>query len=275
MGLIDKAPIFDQVIQDWDAKMSTDPSNEKFTAFEFGLNTNSNDGTMISKLNLYSTAWNDRIATRTVINEDGDDDIIYLTGINQSHTGVEVEFSAQINEMFRVVGAGLGNWVYTDDATGTYRDSDGSDASYSYALKDLKVGDMPQGTLALGITASPVEDSKVQLLYEYYAHLHYADWNPTSREFSDDSTPDRNQSWRAPKYGILDLNASYKLPFEFSGVKPELFLNVRNLLDAVYIQDATDNSRFNAEPFESTTTALTAMIFLGLLPTNLGLKVNF
>ena len=37
-GLIDKAPIFDQVIQDWDAKMSTDPSNEKFVAFEFGLN---------------------------------------------------------------------------------------------------------------------------------------------------------------------------------------------------------------------------------------------
>ena len=27
-GLIDKAPIFDQVIQDWDAKMSTDPKNE-------------------------------------------------------------------------------------------------------------------------------------------------------------------------------------------------------------------------------------------------------
>ena len=52
-GLIDKAPIFDQVIQDWDAKMSTDPSNEKFTAFEFGLNTNSNDGTMAAKLNLY------------------------------------------------------------------------------------------------------------------------------------------------------------------------------------------------------------------------------
>ncbi len=276
-GLIDKAPIFDQVIQDWDGKMSTNPSNEKFTAFEFGLNTNSNDGTMAAKLNLYSTTWSDRIATRTVTNVDGDDDIIYLTGINQNHTGVEVEFSAQINEMFRVdVGAGLGNWLYTDDATGTYRDSDGSDATYSYALKDLKVGDMPQGTLALGITASPVEDSKVQLLYRYYA-LHYANWSPTSREFSDESTADRYQSWRSPKYGILDLNASYKLPFEFSGVKPELFLNVRNLLDAVYVQDATDNSRYNAEPYRvNNHNANAAEVYLGL-PTsyNLGLKVNF
>ena len=69
-------------------------------------------------------------------------------------------------------------------------------------------------------------------------------------EFSDGGNADRAQSWKAPSYGILDLNAHYKIPFEFSGVKPEVFLNVRNLLDAVYVQDATDNSRFNAEPFE-------------------------
>ena len=36
-GLIDKAPIFDQVIQDWDAKMSTDPKNEKFNALNFSF----------------------------------------------------------------------------------------------------------------------------------------------------------------------------------------------------------------------------------------------
>ena len=29
--LIDKAPIFGQVIQDWDAKMSTNPKNEQFS----------------------------------------------------------------------------------------------------------------------------------------------------------------------------------------------------------------------------------------------------
>ncbi len=276
-GLIDKAPIFDQVIQDWDAKMSTDPKNEKFTAFEFGINSNSSDGTMAAKFNLYSTSWNDRIATRTVENIDGDEDIIYLSGINQNHTGVEFEFSAQINELLRLdLGAGLGNWVYTDDATGTYRESDGTDATYSYALKDLKVGDMPQASLAIGITASPVEDSQIQLLYRYYA-LHYSDWSPTSREYTEASTADRYQSWRSPKYGILDLNASYKIPFEFSGVKPELFLNVRNLLDAVYIQDATDNSRFNAEPFRvNNHSASAAEVYMGL-PTsfNLGLKLNF
>lgn len=276
-GLIDKAPIFDQVIQDWDGKMSTDPKNEKFTAFELGINSRSNDGTMAAKFNLYSTTWSDRIATRTVENVDGDEDIIYLSGINQNHSGVEFEFSAQINDLLRVdLGAGLGNWLYTDDATGTYRDSDGSEASYSYALKDLKVGDMPQANLAFGLTASPVEDSKVQLLYRYYA-LHYSNWSPTSREYSDGDSPDRAQSWKAPSYGVLDLNAKYKLPVEFSGINTEVFLNVRNLLDAVYVQDATDNSRYNAEPFRvNNHTANAAEVFLGL-PTsfNLGLRFNF
>ena len=106
-GLIDKAPIFDQVIQDWDAKMSTDPKNEKFTAFEFGINSRSNDGTMAAKFNLYSTTWSDRIATRTVENVDGDEDIIYLSGINQNHSGIEFEFSAQINEY---VSCRYGSW---------------------------------------------------------------------------------------------------------------------------------------------------------------------
>ena len=93
--------------------------------------------------------------------------ILYISGINQNHSGIEFEFSAQINDMFRVdMGAGLGNWLYTEDATGTYRDSDGSESSYSYALKDLKVGDMPQANLAFGLTASPIENSKHTIIIQ-------------------------------------------------------------------------------------------------------------
>ena len=69
--------------------MATDPKNEKFTAFEFGLNARSNDGKFAGSLNIYNTSWNDRIATRSVQNEDGDNDLVYLTGINQIHSGIE------------------------------------------------------------------------------------------------------------------------------------------------------------------------------------------
>ena len=276
-GLIDKAPIFDQVIQDWDAKMSTDPKNEKFTAFEFGLNASSNDGLLAGKLNLYSTTWSDRIATRYVQNEDGDDDIVYLTGINQVHSGIETEFAAQINDMFRLdVGLSYGNWRYTDDATGTYRGSDGDEQSYSYSLKDLKVGDMPQASVNIGVTASPIDGAAIQLSYRRY-ELFYSDWSPTSREYSDGDAIDRMQPFKIPSYGILDLNASYDLPFEFGGATSTVVLNVRNLLDEVYIQDALDNSRYNAYPFRiNDHTAAAAEVYLGM-PTayNIALKINF
>jgi len=276
-GLIDKAPIFDQVISDVDGTMSTDPINEKFVAFEFGLNTSSNDGKLAGKLNVYNTSWNDRIETRTVLNDEGDQDIIYLSGINQVHTGIETEFAAQINDMFRLdIGVGYGSWRYIDDAVGTYRGSDGASQSYSYALKDLKVGDAPQASVNIGLTAAPVEGSAIQLSYRRY-ELYYSDWEPTSREFSEGENPDRTLSWKVPGYGIFDLNASYDLPFEYGGAKASVVLNVRNLLDEVYVQYATDNSRYNAYPFRvNSHTANSAEVFLGMPTTyNLGLKINF
>ena len=276
-GLIDKAPIFDQVIQDWDAKMATDPKNEKFTAFEFGLNAKSNDGIMAGKLNVYNTTWNDRISTKYVQNEEGDDDIIYLTGLNQNHFGIESEFAVQLNDMFRLdIGLAWGKWEFTDDASGTYRDSDGADAVYNYSLDGLPTGDMPQTSLNLGLTGSPVEGSLIQLTYRHYDRF-FSDWSANSREYSEGGTPDRKFPWMVPSYGIADLNASYDLPFDFNGINATVVLNVRNLLDEVYVQDATDNSRYNAIPFRvNNHKANAAEVYLGM-PTayNLGLRVNF
>jgi hypothetical protein len=273
-GLIDKAPIFDQVIQDWDAKMSSDPINEKFVAFEFGLNTSSNDGTMAGKINYYNTSWNDRVATKYITNLDGDDDILYLTGINQVHSGIEVEFAAQVHSMVRLdAGVGLGAWTYKDDPSGTYRDGD-SDVNYAYALTDLNVGDMPQRNLSLATTVTPVEGATIQLVYRYY-DKYFADWSVESREYSPDSPHSYgDQTWQAPSYGVLDLHAYYDIPFEFGPAKPQVFFHMFNALDAVYVQDATHNSKYNA--WDKTGRASDAEVFLGLpMSFNAGLTINF
>ena len=276
-GLIDKAPTFDQVIQDWDAKMSTDPINENFTAFEIGFNSRSNDGTMAAKLNFYSTQWTDRIQTKSVQDQgDSTDDIIvYLTGIDQAHSGIEFELAAQLHPMLRLdIGVGLGNWLYTSDATGTYRDG-ASDVEFAYALDGLSVGDMPQRNLALGFTVTPIEGATIQAIYKYY-DKHVADWNISSREYDPATGTDMtNTIWQAPSYGILDLHAYYDLPFEIGPAKPQLFLHVFNALDEVYIQDAVHMSSYNAWD-KDVPYADDAEVFFGL-PTsfNLGLSVNF
>ena len=75
----------------------------------------------------------------------------------------------------------------------------------------------------------------------------------------------------------MDLNASYNLPFEYNGATAQVVLNVRNLLDEVYIQDATDNSRYNASPSRVNDHSANAAEFYLGMPTsfNLGLRVNF
>ena len=74
----------------------------------------------------------------------------------------------QLHEMVRLdVAAGLGNYIFTDDASGTYRDG-GEEETYGYALKDLKVGDMPQTTFALGTTITPLDGLTLQVMYRHY-----------------------------------------------------------------------------------------------------------
>ena len=273
-GLIDKAPIFDQVIQDWDAKMATDPSNEKFNAFETGLNLASNDGTMAAKINFYSTQWNDRIQTRTINDPESEDQtIVYLSGINQAHTGIEVELAAQLHQMVRLdLGVGLGDWKFTGDASGTYRDGD-SENQYSYALKDLPVGDMPQTNIVVGVTLTPIDGATVQILHKTYMS-HYSDWGVSAREYSDGDTPYRENPWQAPDYSVLDLHATYDLPFEVGPAKPRVFLHVFNALDETYIQDAVNNSPYNA--WDGTGGPDDAEVYFGLPASfNLGLSISF
>ena len=53
----------------------------------------------------YNTQWKDRNLTRNVESgqgDSGDTDIIYLKGVNQSHTGVEVEAKVALHEMVDV-----------------------------------------------------------------------------------------------------------------------------------------------------------------------------
>jgi hypothetical protein len=273
-GVVDKAPIFDQVIQDWDMKYAQDPTNEKFTAFEFGIMSRS--GNMAVSLNAYNTLWEDRIATKYVQNPQGDDIIIYMTGINQLHTGVEAEIAMQLSSSTRLdLGAGIGDWAFRDDASGTYRiDSTDAESSYSYSIKGLKVGDMPQSNLIAALTCEPIKGSTVQLLYRYYMN-HYADWSPSSREYSSgDDIIDRKQAWKAPDYGVLDIHATYNLPFALGGSTPQVFVHIFNALDEKFIQDAVDNSPYNS--WDQDHDADDAEVFFGLpMSFNAGVSITF
>ena len=278
-GLVEKPPIMDNVIY-YDGTVASKPANESFQSIEAGVNYRA--GNMAVKAGYYMTDWKDRNLIKAVTTgqgSSGDTDLIFLTGVNQKHSGLEVEADMQVIDMLRLnASVGLGTWKFVGDASGNYQEytSEGTiQTTYSYALKDLYVGDMPQTTMALGATLTPISGLSVQALFNYYDN-NYADWSPDSREIGSDGTADTEQVWMAPSYSKLDVHINYDLPISIAGTQMTAFAHIFNALDAVYIQDAYDNSSYNSFNDDGTHDATSAEVFLGTPRYfNLGLKVNF
>ena len=248
-GYVEKVPIFDNVIDDRNGVFAEKPETEKFTSFEAGLNWRGLDGTLSAKSSFYFTTWEDRALPRTIETSPGVFDILFLTGLNQQHIGFEFEAAYQPIPMFRLDLAGsIANWELTDDASGTYKENESGVSmtqKYFVGVKGLKIGDAPQTQLALAGTVFPVQGMSAQLVFKYYDEF-YADWDPTSRIVTNSAGADRGQSWKIPSYSLIDLHASYLLPFDLNGVTFKVSAHVFNLLDEEYISDALDNSSFNS-----------------------------
>ena len=281
LGYVQKPPILDNVI-DYDGNVSTNPDNEKFISTEVGGEYRSE--LVAIKGSYYNTQWKDRNLTKSVTTgqgDSGDTDIIYLTGVDQSHSGFEIESKVALHEMVDLdVAVSIGDWYFDGDAKGDYTSMEYNEnneiigqtsTEYEYALANLKVGDMPQTSYVGGLTVKPIKGLSVQGLYRWYDN-HYADWSPDSREVEGDA--DREQVWKTPSYGKLDLHLSYKLP-EIAGLDMTIHGHLFNALDNVYIQDAVDNSKYNGYG-DKLHLAHNAEVFLGTPRSfNLGLSVNF
>ena len=280
-GYVEKPPMLDNVIA-YDGTVATNPDNEKYTSFEFGGKYAS--GNVDLKLSSYNTQWKDRNLTKSVTTgqgDSGDTDIIYLKGVNQSHTGWEVETKVALHEMVDLnLALSKGTWKFVGDADGDYQEMEYNEegqvvgqmtTEYTYALDELMVGDMPQTAYVGGLTLKPIKGLSVQGLYKKYDD-NYADWSPDSREVDGDE--DRAQVWKAPGYNKLDLHIAYKLP-EIGGYDMTLSAHIFNALDDVYVQDAVDNSKYNGYG-DKLHLAHNAEVFLGTPRYyNVGLSVNF
>jgi outer membrane cobalamin receptor len=271
VGYVEKPPIMDNVIY-YDGTVASDPSNEKFVSTEAGVNFKSENFAV--KANVYNTDWKDRNLTKSVTSgqgSSGDTDVIFLSGIDQKHQGLEIEASSQIHPMLKVDATlSLGTWKFAGDASGNYQEDEFNEEGqvigqtttpYDYALDGLYVGDQPQTAYILGATLTPMKGLKLSGLYKMY-DKNYSDWSPNAREYDgSDEDADREQVWMAPGYSALDLHATYDLP-SMGEYNVQAFVHVFNALDAVFIQDAVDHSQYNSYG-DKVHAAHNAEVFLG------------
>jgi len=283
-GYVQKPPIMDNVIY-FDGTVASDPANEAFISSEAGVNFSTEN--VAVKVSAYNTDWKDRNLTKSVTTgqgDSGDTDVIFLSGINQKHQGLEIEGSMKLNDMIRLNGAvSFGNWKFDGDAAGNYQENEYNaegqviglkTTPYTYALDGLWVGDMPQTAYVLGAELTPIKGLRLSGVFKMY-DKNYSDWSPGAREYDgSDADADRSQVWQAPGYNRLDLHGSYKLP-KIGGLDMSLTGHVFNALDAVYVQDAVDNSQYNGFG-DKLHLPHNAEVFLGTPRyANIGLVVNF
>ncbi len=276
-GYVSKVPIFDGVIDDVNGVKLDDPKNEKFLSFEAGVQFRSLDRGVSFDLNLYHTTWKDRANNMFVRNltGDGQDGLVRLLGVDARHMGIEAQAAYQPTDLLRFDAAlSLGNWKYLDDVQGQFVTDDRSNTiTYDFYIKDLKVADAPQRQLAISASVFPVEGAFASLTMRAYGE-HYAQFDPFNRT---DPAEAGVQSWKAPGYQVFDLNASYRLndvlPV-WKGGDLRFFVNIYNLFDKVYVQDARDNSRFNS--WDKDHDADDAEVFLGYpRNVNVGFQITF
>ncbi len=275
-GYVSKVPIFDAVINDRTHELIADPSNEQFLSAELGLNFMSKDGKFTANLNAYHTNWNNRLVTDPYYDLVDDEGLFIISDLDAVHQGIEADFAVQANKYFRLDGAfSVGNWKNTNDPTASLEryDATAVDTTFTVYAKDLRTGDAPQTQFALAGTIFPLNGMYVTLTFKHFADM-YADWNVANRI---DAT-DRAQSWKTPAYSVFDFHMGYSLPMK-SKIRVSLFLHIFNLFNNVYIQDAVDNSDYNAYygPNDINSHAASAAeVYLGLPRSfNAGLQINF
>ncbi|MEP1033652.1 TonB-dependent receptor [Ekhidna sp.] len=283
-GFISQNPNFDRVIDDESFILFDDPQNQEFKSFEGGLTYRLGTDIVINA-NYYNTLWSNRTQKEEVENPNTGADIFALiTGIEQRNTGVEFEASWKPNQIIRVdAAASFGNWKFTDDTgvTITENDANGNVVdrfNETLYIKDLKVGDAPQTQFYISGTFTPSTNLTIKADYRFYDNF-YSDFNPIGRTALEDANNDGNanerpQAWQVPSYGVVDLHAFYTIPTKGAGFSLQVFAHVFNAFDKVYIQDAGDNSQFNA--FDGDHDADDAEVFFGLPRNfNAGIQINF
>ncbi|MCP9291030.1 TonB-dependent receptor [Gracilimonas sediminicola] len=271
VGAISKVPIFDNVINDGTGAINEDPENEKFYFYEAGTRYRDPSGRFGFNLNYYLTDRRDRSFTRGINFQDGTEGLINITGLDQMHTGVELETSAKLAEWARLdVAASHNLWEYKNDVTALYTPDQNNPSvqdTVSLFVEGLKVGNAPQTQFAYTLTVEPMQNLDITLVGTTFMR-HWSDFDPLDR----DDPSDRAQTWQVPNYTVFNAHLNYALPGVFEG--SSLFLNLFNLFDNTYIQDATDNSRFNG--YDGDHDADDAEVFFGLPRRyNFGVRINF
>jgi len=239
-GYYSRQPFFNSVYPNNRSTVNPNLTNEKIIGFEAGYGFRSRF--FNATVNVYNTTWNDRYLKGNALPTDPNTYTEYL-GLNEVHSGVEVEASSNITDRLKVTGmVSYGIWEYKGNATvNAYNQADNSPVVGYVAtpvyMDKVKVGDAAQMTASLGAAYEVLTRVTLDANYNFNDKL-YAGLSPIN--FAD---PNNKGALQLPSYGLLDAGFSYKMLTGKNKDKSVNFrLNVNNVLDKTYIAESRTNT---------------------------------
>ncbi|OXB01042.1 TonB-dependent receptor [Flavobacterium oncorhynchi] len=237
-GYYSRQPYHDNIYLNFTNAVNPLTKNEKIFGLEAGYTFASKIVT--ASVNAYRTSWKDRVTTTSTTATAADvakypslqlGDLIYKTneGVEQVHTGVELDFVAKPTHNLNLTGfLSVGDWQYKGNTVTTTRDE--SLSTLDKVQQDVdggKVGDGAQVTYGLGFR------------YEFVKNLSIdADWRYYDKLYSNVGAVKNNLE--LPSYDLVDSGISYKL-FIGKGKHDSIGfrVNVNNVFDEVYLSELT------------------------------------
>ncbi len=233
-GFYSKQPIFDNVYLNFLNEVNPDVENERVLGFELGYGYRSK--MFSANLNLYRTTWTNRFLSRDVEieNQDGRAN---LAGIDQIHTGVEVDMTFRPISKLTIDGMlSVGDWTYGDNiSAAVFNDARENIGTFTFYLDGVKVGDAAQTTARIGATYEILKGLRLFGSW-YYAGNLYADYDVTTDRVFE--TPG-NQAVEIPSYNLVDAGLYYD--FKIGKLDVTWRLNVNNVFDEEYISELDTN----------------------------------
>ncbi len=280
VGYFEKAPGFDAVFPNFDNEdPNSSAENQKIFSNEIGLGYRSTR--FSANLNFYRTEWRDRTFTDSFqFTRDAglptEEDVTLTAnflGVDALHQGIEIDFVYKPSTVLQISGMlSVGDWTWQNNLTDVGVFDEGNPtpiATVDAFIAGLQVGDAAQTTAAIGIAYNLMPNLRFSADFNYYDNL-YADFDPTDRSHP---TAEGVDAWKAPAYGLLDLNLKYD--FELAGLDASFIGNVFNVGDVEYIADVQDGGSVISDVYVGGT-AQNSQFFYGAGVTwTAGVKVRF
>lgn len=256
LGYLNRTPMFSNVIDNNYNKFFGVMTNEKILASEFGI-TYANKFIGFN-LNGYLTNWKNKPFPYGVAVPDPNDpsESIYvnINGMDAIHRGGELDVTWQIHKKVSTEWMfSMGDWFWNSSKTIVIPQYDS--LKYTFNAKGVGVGDAAQTALSATIRYEPIKNLYFKGQVQYFDR-YYSNFNPFSLQGANGG----RQSWMMPSYYLVNLYAGYR--FKINEDALNLSASIINLLNAVYIADASNNSNNNNANFNAT--SATVMFGQGL-----------